>query len=595
MPLRLVAASAFTLLFLAGSLCAALTAVAFFAGADRSVLLGIMAFTVVTHFAMWAFSPWLTDVIQRYFYSVRQLSFEEFEASHPRVGAFLRQTCEREGVPLPQMRILLDDNPTAYTYGSLPSNARIALSQGLFRFCDDDEVAAVAAHELGHVKHYDFAVMTLANLLLTLLYQLYFLLRRQGGDDRENAMVYVAYAAWLLWWVGTWLVLWLSRSREYMADRFAALQSQDPRPLQRALVKIAYGIAELQSQAQAAGRKHDVALLESTRALGIADVQAAGGVGRAVAGSSGSHTEDAPPAGYDAYRAHVVSRTTFDPRAIEPVFLFDLYNPWATVSELQSTHPLTGKRLRVLNEMSAELATEPLFAFDAIDRQGRNLDQEALWGDFAFEVVLWAMPFLMPLLGITLGFFRPEFLPGLFVMFLGIGFLIRDLYAFAFLEDFEGTTVYELMADPYASPYRGRPVVLEGEVVGKSDAGGKYAADLVLKDASGGLMTLNYQSGIPVIGNLLFGAGAGQKSVGRQVRAIGWFRRGVTQRVDLHSLTFDGKTHGSYVRGWALSKGALLVLGGLLLMAILSSLSGGFDLGEPEPEPGEPRILKING
>lgn len=594
MPLRLVAASAFTLLFLVSSVFMTLAAAAFYLGADTGVLLGIMGATVIGHAAVWAFSPWVTDMIQRYFYSVRQLTFEEFEASHPRVGAFLRDVCVREGLPLPEVRILLDDNPTAYTYGSLPSNARIALSQGLFRFCDDDEVAAIAAHELGHVKHYDFAVMTLANLLLSLLYQTYFVIRRQGGEDRENALVYVAYAAWLLWWVGTWLVLWLSRSRDYLADAFSAEQLHDPRPLQRAVVKVHYGIAELQSQAQAAGRKHDVSLLESTRALGIADVQAASGVGRAVA-VAGGRSHDVEPSGYDGYRAQVVSRTTFDPRAIEPVFLFDLYNPWATVSELNSTQPLFGKRLRALNDLAPNYGVDPLFSFEAIDKEGRNLDQEALWGDFAFEVVLWAMPFLMPLLGITLGFFRPELLPGLFLMFLGLGFLIRDLYAFAFLDDFEGTTVYELMADPYASPYRGRPVVLEGEVVGKADAGGKYAADLVLKDGSGGLMTLNYQSGVPILGNVLFGAGAGQKAVGRHVRALGWFRRGVTQRVDLHSLTFDGKTHGSYVRGWALSKGVMLVLGGLLLMAILSSLSSSLDFGEPEPEPGEPRILKING
>src|SRR6201999_3126876 len=79
---------------------------------------------------------------------------------------------------------------------------------------------------------------------------------------------------------------------------------------------------------------------------------------------------------------------------IEKVLLFDLYNPWATVSELGSTHPLTGKRIRALGEQSAQLGRAPLCSFERVDAQGRALDMARLYNPFAFEIAIYFAPFI---------------------------------------------------------------------------------------------------------------------------------------------------------------------------------------------------------
>ncbi|MCB9665701.1 MAG: M48 family metalloprotease [Alphaproteobacteria bacterium] len=575
MPARLLLISTATLGLLLGSVLALVFTFALLAGASTLQLLGLSGIGVAFMFANWLFGPLLFDLVQGWFYEVEQLEFDQFERRFPVVGRFMRQVCEREGMPVPQIRILRDDNPTAFTYGSLPWNARVAFSAGLFRFLDDDEVCAVAAHELGHVRHYDFLVMTLAQVLLMLLYEVYFWARyADDGEERDARLWVVALAAYVAWWIGYYLVQWLSRTREYMADAFAAEQLGDQRPLQRSLVKIAYGLAELQVKAERSGTKRNDRLLQSTRALGIADPKSAGTVGNAI-----RTVETMGSLAVETEVAHDHDGTDFRPELIEPVFLFDLYNPWATVVELDSTHPLTGKRLRALDDLAEGLHRPRLFRFDAIDAAGKQLDQGALYGDFAFEVVLWFLPWILPVMCIPLYVMLPGAALGIGVAAFGFGAFARAAYSYAFLADFEATTVYELMCDPYASPLRGRPVELEGTIMGKADAGSRFSEDAVLKDRSGALITMDYQSPIPVFGNLWFGWSTVRDAVGRPAKAKGWFRRGMSQYVDLYDVSLNGSTYGSFNRMWALLTpvGAML-LGAVLVVAGLM-VDPQFDLG----------------
>lgn len=577
MPIRLAIASTITLSFLLAGIVLVLFTAAAIGGAPSWVLGVLMLLSVVFGFLMWAFGPWFNDLVLKWAYNVRFLEFHEFEREYPEIGGFMRSVCETESMPLPMMRIIEDDNPTAFTYGSLPSNARVALSRGLFRFCDNDEVCAVATHELGHIRHYDFAVMTVASVLLQLLYETYWWLAR-GTGDRDDRLKYVGFGAYVLWLVGTYVVLWLSRSREYMADAFAAEHMGDAAPLQRSLVRIAYGLAELQSTAEAAGQKQNMRLVESTRALGIADPKASVGVGNAVrmAGTQGSAVVDEQP------WAQASTRTGgFRPELVEPVFLYDLFNPWAMISELSSTHPLTGKRLQALNEMAPSMGHQPLFRFDKVNQDGEELDTVKLYGDFSFEVFIYFLPVILPMFALLMAFVRPEVVPGLMVMAGGAGMFLRGLYRYGMLGAFEATTVYELMCDPYASPLRGRPVILKGEIIGKGDAGSKYREDLQMKDRSGALIYLNIERLVPFFGNLIFGASTATQAIGKQATARGWFRRGITQHVDLHSLEVGRETHDSYTRFWGISGGLVVMVLGVVVTLVLG-LAGGPDVPEIE-------------
>ena len=551
MPFKLALVSLGTVGILGGSVVMVLSAGLIIGGAHPIVLVLLMFMTMVFSFLGWAIGPWFTDLIQGWVYNLEKLEFDEFEQRHPAVGAFMRRVCEENRIPVPKIRLIHDDNPTAYTYGSLPMNARVALSDGLFRFLDEDEVCAVAAHELGHIRHYDFAVMTLASTLLQLLYEMYWLFTRKMSRGRNNPLPLIGLGAYILWFVGTYLVLFLSRTREYMADAFAAKACADPAPLQRALVRIAYGMAEVQRAGTA-----DVRLIEATRAMGIFDPKAASGVGNSVRTVEGNL----------AVQDEVKTSKAFDAVAIEPIFLFDLFNPWAKVSELSSTHPLTGKRIRALNEQAKDMGHRPLFQFDRVDRNGKALDNTRLYGKFFFEVFIHFLPLMMPIPALIVVFFKPGMLVGGLLAGVGAGMLLKGLYRYSVGSQFERTTMYDLMCDPYASPLRGRAVELEGEIIGKAMAGSKVGEDLTMKDRSGGLVMLNYESLFWVFGNLFFGFSKAKNMIGQQATARGWFRRSVYQFVDLSDMTLDGgETISSYTRFWGIAGGVPVFLIGCVL------------------------------
>ena len=559
MWLRMLFASTLTLGVLFGFVATIVIVAAFAGGLIPAGLMVVL--TVAFNFIGWAIAPFFTDLIQGWVYKLRKLTFEEFEDEFPEVGAFVRKTCEEKRIPLPKMRLVEDDNPTAYTYGSIPHNARVVGSRGLFRFLDTDEVCAVYAHELGHIKHLDFIVMTVAATMLALLYEMGHILIRMRG--RNNPMPLIGLMSLIFYWVGSYLLLMLSRAREYMADRFAARAIGDPAPLQRALVKIAYGMAEVAR----AGKESR--LIRATRSMGVFDHKAAVTVGNAL------RATEYPTEGSSALKPEMVEDAMpvtggggFDAARVAPVMLFDLYNPWAKVAELGSTHPLTGKRLRALNEAADELGTPPLFDFQAVTREGEKLDKGRLWGKFFVEVVIYYAAWLGLFAGLLATAISAAVVPDaplfpLIPLGLGMGMTLKGLYRFSVGKDFEPTTMYELMCDPYASPLRGRPVQLEGEIIGKAMAGAYFGEDVTMKDRSGGLVNLNYESLIPFFGNLFFAFGKARKSIGGDTVARGWFRRSVHQFVDLSDMEVDGQPIASWTRFWGICGGLVVAAVGL--------------------------------
>jgi hypothetical protein len=127
--------------------------------------------------------------------------------------------------------------------------------------------------------------------------------------------------------------------------------------------------------------------------------------------------------------------------------------------------------------------------------------------------------------------------------------------------------VLKLMSDPYASPLRGKPVKLEGELIGLGDAGYQFGSDLKLQDRTG-MIYLHYASRFGPMGNFLFGMNRVKSLLGAQVGVTGWFRRGVAPWVDLTQLnTESGTTVKSFHRLWAfIFGGVAILLGGFLLV-----------------------------
>jgi len=549
---NLAFASSATLISLVGMVLVLSLAVFLILTGENPVtgLVVAIAITVAFSVGMFFLSPLLMDLVQNWLYKTKWVSLEDVKRLSPESAQIIQRVCQQKGIQQPRLGIIDDQNPTAFTYGSLPNTARLVVSKGLFTYLDDDEVATVYAHELGHIVHWDFAVMTLGATLTQILYLIYIFARRMSDGGSKNqvkdALGHAAMMAYVFHLIGTYLLLFLSRTREYYADHFAAETTGNPNGLSRALVKIAYGIVEEGKRSKEPSR-----LVEGTRALGIYDPK--------VATSTGT-----------AYRI------ASSPAKVGRVFLWDMFNPWAWWMELSSTHPLTGKRIRALSTYAEQLGLEMEFDLGRVMAEGRQLNQGRLNQTFAIDLLLYVVPWIGAGVGLLLAsiglFVGPQiFVSGLSLALIGfgIGTLTQMVFMFPDFNKALTTDVLTLMSDPYASPLRGQPVKLQGELIGRGDAGSKLGSDLKLQDR-GGMMYLHYSSRFGPIGNAIFGYRQVKTLIGEQVDATGWFRRGIMPWVDLALLkTPSGRRVDSYHRFWTVILGGGAILVGLMLPAFL--------------------------
>ncbi|MEO5808113.1 zinc metalloprotease HtpX [Devosia sp.] len=149
---------------------------------------------------------------------------------------------QRAGIPTPAVYLIQTDQPNAFATGRNPENAAVAVSSGLLQQLQTHEVAAVIAHELGHIRNRDTLTMTITATFagaISMLAQ--FGLFFGGGNRRDNPlggfgailMVFLAPVAAML------VQMAISRTREYEADKAGAEISGDPMALASALQKIA--------------------------------------------------------------------------------------------------------------------------------------------------------------------------------------------------------------------------------------------------------------------------------------------------------------------------------------------------------------------
>lgn len=515
-------------------------------------LLLALAITLAVNGLGFLLAPFLMDWIQAWLYKTRWVTTEELKASSPQSLAILQRICQERRISMPRLGIIDDDNPTAFTYGSLPSHARIVVSRGLFHYLDDDEVAAVYSHELGHIVHWDFAVMTLAASLVQVAYLIYVASETFSSnvDDNSGATGWISAVAFLVYEVGSYLLLYLSRVREYFADQFSATVTGNPNALSRALVKIAYGIVQEQqrlNQQPQASKQSRSRLLEGTRALGVVDPRAALSTGTAF--------------GINA-----------NPEVITQVFLWDLFNPWAWWQELASTHPLTAKRIRALSTTAERMGRTAEFDMAQVIQAGRRLDQRRLLVRFSQDLLVANAAWVLALLGLFLGLGSGRMTISLGWMSLGLslGLLLQVSYFDPLSKQPEACDVLSLLSDPYASPVRGRLVSLKGELIGRANAGNRWSADMELRDGTG-LISLRYAALVPLVGALITARRRVPKLIGSEVTSVGWFRRGVAPWIDLRHLHVvpHGETLHSYPRV------------GLLVLSLLFLLIGCFGVFWP--------------
>lgn len=534
-------ASAVTLAILSGFVFAILAVIAYFAG--EIDIVSLLGYTIGFNIFMWLAGPFINDLIMGIFYKMRFYSFQEIAAQYPDIAAFLEKICRENKIKVPKIGIIDDDNPTAFTYGSVQSNARMIFTRGLFTYLTVEEREAVLAHEIGHVVHYDFVVITIANTLIQILYEIYAVLSgskaKDSGDKSGSPLAYIGLVSYAFYFLGTYILSFLSRTREYYADEFSAQATGNPNALSWALIKIAYGIVSRKDETKSSR------LMESTRALGVLDVNSARGLG-------------------------IVQQFSDDPALISKVMAFDFVSPWAFVTELGSTHPLTGKRIERLNEISEYWGKERTFSI----REEVNsivIDKPKLYGNFATGFTMFLLPYIAAFVGLLVYAIMGEEGLGWGAILIGSSMIVVAFYKFPSATPVR-TSIRELMTDIYSSPIRGAKVIIEGKIIGRGYAGAILSEDLKLED-NGGLTYLDYNSSVGFLGDLFFALAKVRSIVGQPVVAEGWFFRGVSQYVSLDTVeTIDYATHtkktiNSYPKLWSILGGAALFLIGVVLIA----------------------------
>ncbi len=536
--MKLALASIFTLGLLFAFLLAVIAGIFYFLGIVEIWFL--ITFTGVLFFLQWLLSPYLSDLVFQWLYKLKWIGIEGIAKRDKGLARFIEETCKKNRIKVPKIGFINDDNPQAFCYGSAAFNARLVFTEGIFTYLDKEERKAVFAHELGHIVHRDFIIMSLAAFLLSLLYHFSQVLLRARGR-KKGGIVILGIISYVFYWIGTYILLFLSRIREYFADEFSA-KATSPDSLARALIKVAYGIiAKPEAKSQ-------LELMKGTRTLGIMDFSAAKGIGL----------------------AYITSLKLKSWKPLQKIFLFDLKNPWAFVYELNSSHPLTAKRIRRLSKLGKVSA----FDFEAIEKY--PVDLKKLYANFFRDIFFLFLPLLF-FLGFSISaillFLKLVVLPiplsfivCLFFVGLGLSVMAKTLYRYP-EKSLKETTIFELMEDVYASPIRGKWVKLKGKIIGRGIPGLILSEDMMFQDRTG-LVYLNYEGLIPFFGNLVFALFKLDKLVGKEAEIEGWFLRGLSHRIELKEVRCEGKRIKSWVKLWGMLAGLMLILIGFVLLII---------------------------
>ncbi len=511
---------------------------------DQLDLQAALILTFIINAIIFFVSPWLTDLMLKWINQLQWLADDEVKTRYPHVHRMIHEVARDYGFTAPHIGYIPDRNPTAFTYGLLRSNARIVLTEGIFETLDEEETRAVVAHELGHIVHRDFLVMTVAGMLVQMMYQVFAAMRRSstrsssGKDKGKGATMLVAVGAYLCYLAGTYILLYLSRTREYLADAFAADRTE-ARHLASALVKIAYGIARVEDT------KESRELLASTRHLGVVDFKNARHFGL------------------------IEDESKKRPEAAAEAMLFDIHNPWSRLIELSSTHPLTGHRIQHLQRL-AKAKHQRFDNYDVVAAARRQrIDQAAINKKFRSELLLLAWPYIAGG-GVLLAAFWVE-RPDLALLALPAGIVawlatIPTRYPF---DSARSTTVETLMGDVMASPVVGKPVTLSGEVIGRADAGSVLSEDTLFADKTGRII-VDFRSMLAGIGDLWAGTMRIKSHIGQKGHVTGWMRRAHGAYLVMGELqTKGGKiTAKPYLRGIVtpLVYGTIVIIVGALFL-----------------------------
>ncbi len=192
-------------------------------------------------------SYWFSDKIVLAMYGAKEVS----ESQAPELYSIVATLAQRASLPMPRVYMIESDSPNAFATGRNPEHGVVAVTTGIMRILNREELEGVLGHELSHVKHRDILISTIAATLagaITMIanwarFAAFFGGGRSSDDDNGGNIFSVIIFSMLAAFAAMLIQLAISRSREYLADEGGAKLSGNPLYLANALRRLQTGVA----------------------------------------------------------------------------------------------------------------------------------------------------------------------------------------------------------------------------------------------------------------------------------------------------------------------------------------------------------------
>lgn len=465
-------------------------------------------------------APWLWDLNLRLSEGRQAFSNQNLRVYSPEAAMLLRTHCHRRQWPFPTLWKLPTEVPLIFSYGWLPRNARLVISEGLLTQLEADEIAALVGYEVAHWGSGYWPLLSAQGLLLQLFHQIYWQLALWGNQQPKKlrlAAGVLANLSYSLFWLIRLPALWIARLRTYYGDRTATELTGNPNGLARALLKLSSGLA-----ASVERQQYTPAVIESVALL--------------------------LPVSADLARYRLYGDLPLD-----QLFAWDGLNPMRSWMSLSDAHPPLGDRLTLLTAYAQHWQLEhPQMQAAVLSRRRKALSSQDWSGLIAqgtpffgliFGLIVGIGLWLVGALAIGLNQPALDWMykdRGLFLCCLLMGFGIGNLLRInRFFPDLlpdmpPSDDLSQRLSAPNLLPVSSLPTKLSGVLIGRPGLANWLGQDLLLK-TSCGLLRLHFFSIVGPLGNALPGQ-TPIPLIGQSIQVQGWFRRGNQPWLDIDKI-----------------------------------------------------------
>ncbi len=297
----------------------------------------LLGFTIFMTLIQYILAPYII----RAFTNMKELGENEYPWLHSMVDDIVKKAGLKKK---PRLYIVHDGTPNAFAFGYSKNHAFLAVHTGLLEMLNKDEIKSVIGHEIGHIKHNDVVLITIASMVPVFVYYLIIAIGSIAGrsKDDNNGMspIIIFIGAYIAQFFTMLIVLYLSRTREYYADAFGAAATS-PKDMRTALAKISYGFPQLSGK--------NAKKYEKTRAFYITDPIASSNEREQRESELGRELEKS------AQKREEEGQHLDGPKEIRDAMNWEREASGAKIMNIFSTHPLTYKRIDALFELEKEI------------------------------------------------------------------------------------------------------------------------------------------------------------------------------------------------------------------------------------------------